>query len=133
MADLQLQDTESTREMTDAELGVPSPSDAVYTIRPLTKAVFREKTRKHTAAFADRRSGQKETKWDAVTDDLLDYALVSWKNIRYKGELVPCTRENKALLDAVRSQALLDAAGMGEVQEASERRKESFREPASVV
>ncbi len=134
---VQLMDADATREVKDSELpNVPDGDEkTIYTVRSITKATYREVTKRHTKKVVSKRDRGmvEETNWQAVSDDLLDYALVGWTCVVLRGDPVPCTMEYKALLDSVRSQALLDAAGIGQVEAAAAQRKASFREPAHVA
>ena len=64
--------------------------------------------------------------------DLIDYVLVDWKGVNHQGKPFPCTRENKALLDAVRRNALLGAAGLNQAR-VQEVRDQSFRKSGEVL
>ena len=132
-----LLDENNTREIKDADLPIPDTDQkTVYTIRDITKAKYREFIKRHTKKVTSRQRGMvDETDFQKVSDDLLDYALVAWKGVTLPGSTddAPCIWENKARLDSVRSAAILDAAGIGQVEEASEQKKASFREPAPVA
>jgi hypothetical protein len=132
---VKLIDEEGTRWVKDTELGIPDgDAETSYEIRQISKAKYRSVNKAHTRPVINKRTHRKEDETDlqAASDELLDFALVNWKGITYRGTQVPCTTENKALLDTVRATAILDAAGIGEVEEAPEQRKASFRQPAAV-
>ena len=134
---VQLQSDDKTRDVKDSELpGVPDgDKNTVYTIRDITKAKYREVIRRHTKKVANRhtRAMVEETDQQAVADELLDWALVGWKGITLHGEEMPCMPQYKAMLDSVRSAAILDAAGIGQVEEGAAQRQASFREPSHVA
>lgn len=132
---VQLLDENTTREVKDSDLPIPDGDPGtVYTIRDLTKAKYREVIKRHTKKVTSRQRGMvDETDFQKVADDLLDHALVEWQGVTLNGSPVPCTWENKARLDSVRSAAILDAAGIGQVEEAPAQKKASFREPATVA
>jgi hypothetical protein len=132
---VQLLDENTTREIKDSELPIPDGDpETVYTIRDLTKKTYREVIKRNTKKVTSRQRGMvDETDFQKVADELLDHALVEWRGVTLNGSPVPCTWENKARLDSVRSSAILDAAGIGQVEEAPAQKKASFREPASVA
>jgi hypothetical protein len=133
---VQLMDENATREVKDSELPIPDGDpNTVYVIRSITKAKYRQVIKRHTRPVPDKQSRRMvdQTDAQAVSDDLFDYALADWRGVTLHGQPVPCTPEHKALLDSVRTSAILDAAGIGAVEEAAAQRKESFREPANVA
>lgn len=133
---VQLLDDSATREVKDSELPIPDGDpNTIYVIRSITKGKYREVIRRHTRQVPDKQSRKMvdQTDYTAVSDDLFNYALADWRGVTLNGEPVPCTDETRAMLDSVRTSAILDVAGIGAVQEAPERKKESFREPASVA
>ena len=125
----------ATWTVKDSQIIANGDKETSYTLRALTKSVYREITRRHTRKVPNKatRSMQDETDNEAAADDLLDYALVDWSGVVANGMLVPCSTENKHLLDPQRQAAILDAAGINQIQEAPARKAESFREPADVV
>jgi hypothetical protein len=133
---VQLLDEGKTRDVKDSDLPIPDGDpNTVYTIREITKATYRKFIKDHTKKVPNRqtRGMVEETDFQAVSDDLLDWALVKWSGVTLGGVEVSCTSENKALLDTVRSSAILDIAGIGQVEEGPALRKASFRESESVA
>lgn len=133
---LELLDPDARIDVKDSDLtGVTDGDpDTIYTLRPIGIEDHREIVKKNTHDELDRRSHQKikVTNWHAVADDVLDFVLVAWKGIRFRGADVPTVREYKLKLDYVRKQALSDLAGMNQVAREPEVRAESFRQPADV-
>lgn len=129
---LNLKTLEAVDEVNDSDLVPEGDRETSYKIRHITIEKNREVVREHTKKVPNRRTHQPDnvTDWEAVGDALLDYALVDWSGVVANGKSVPCTTENKMLLDGVRRAALLERAGMNEVQAAPERREQSFRAPA---
>jgi len=131
---VQLLDSDERREVSDAALiGVTDGDpETVYVIRSIGIDEHRAIAKRHTTEILDRRSHQKvpETNYHAVVDDVLDFVLVDWRGILFRGQPVPCERAYKLKLDYVRKQALSDLAGMNQIQRAPEVRAESFRQPA---
>lgn len=123
----------------DADLpGVPDPDkDATYTLRPITKERHREleKTCTTWVVTAEKRGQQTEPVLDtaALTDALLDYALLSWTGVIYEDAPLPCVTEHKLKLDGIRTVGLIRLARSNQVQRAPEVHAESFREPAGVL
>lgn len=111
----------------DTELkGVVDPDPEVsYQLRVITREVNREIANRHKPTIVGR-----EADLDAMLDDLIDYALVSWSGFVADGVQAPCTRENKLQLDAARKNALVVRAGSN--RRAPEVRAASFSEPANV-
>jgi hypothetical protein len=131
---VRLQD-ESTWIVKDSEIIADGDAKTTYTLRSITKQVYRDITKKHTKKISNRttRAMEDRTDWEAASDDLLDFALVDWSGVTSGKEEAPCTRENKNFLDPRRQQAILEAAGLNQIEEAPARKAESFREPADVV
>lgn len=127
---------DSTRPVKDSELPIPDGDpNTTYFIRSITKHKYREVFKKHTKRVPDKQSRAMvdQTNSTAVADELFNYALADWSGVTLHGEPVPCNDETRAMLDSVRTAAILDVAGIGAVQGAPEQKKESFREPASVA
>lgn len=123
---LQLLEEDKRIEVIDSALPDVTDGDpeTVYTVRQIPPEVNRSLGKRHTTTPINRRTGQRETVVDheALLDDLVDYAIVSWSGILLKGEPAPCTRENKLLLDFTRKTGLLSVAGLNQVN-----REDSFR------
>lgn len=122
----------------DADIpGVPDPDkDATYTLRPIAKEQQRAIETANTHwEVTNKRGQEKEPVLDvgALTDDLLDYALLSWTGIIYEGQPLPCVREHKLKLDNVRTMGLLRVARSNPIERAPEVHAASFREPAGVL
>lgn len=130
-----LQNPSETWTVKDSEIIADGDKDTTYTLRALTKVKYREVIRRHTRKVPNRatRAMEDQTDHEAVSDELLDYALVDWTGVVAGGVTAPCTTENKNILDPRRQSAILDAAGLNQIQEAPARKAESFREPADVV
>jgi len=127
---LQLTRQGDTITVKDSELGVaPSDADTSYTVQLLTRATYREIAHRHTKKRPNRRTGQMEdvTDWEAVSDDLIDYIVQGWDGVLDNGAPAPCSRENKLKLDGGRTTALMDVAGLSQIQSASEVKASSFR------
>ncbi len=119
--------------ITDAQLGVPDgDKDTTYTLRPLTRAVYKQIIKKNTSKKASRRGIEEVTDWVTVSEELLDYALVGWAGILWKGEPAPCELTMKLQLDPTRASAILEHAGLSQVKEVAEERGASFRGAADV-
>lgn len=130
---LELTNDGDTITVTDESLGVANGTpDVTYTLRLLTRKVYREIAARHTRKVPDRRTRQMsdDTDFEAVGEDLLDYVLVGWSGVNLKGEPAPCERDLKLKLDGTRTQAILEVAGMSRVQVSSP--QESFRGAADV-
>lgn len=129
-----LQDQSKTWEVKDSDLIDGGDKDTSYTLRFITKEKYREVIRRHTRRVANKQRGMEErTEWEAVSDDLLDYALVAWKGVKAGAADAPCTADYKNMLDTRRQSAILEAAGWNQIEEAPAQRAASFREPESVV
>lgn len=133
---VELLDPDGQIEVKDSDLQniVGGDPGTVYVLRPIGIDDHRQITKARTRDELDRRSHQKiqVTDWNAVADDVLDFVLVGWRGIRFRGADVPCERAYKLKLDYVRKQALSDLAGMNQVVREPEVRAESFRQPADV-
>ena len=131
---LQLFDPDERRDVVDADLPgvVDGDRETVYVIRPIGVDDHRAIVKRNTKQVIDRASHQKVpmTDYGAVNDDVLDFILVEWRGVLFRGEPVPCERVHKVKLDPVRRQALADVAGMNQIARAPEVRAESFRESA---
>jgi hypothetical protein len=105
--------------------------ETTYTLRVVPPAVYTDIQKRHTKKVINRVTHRREDVVDqeAVTEDLIDYLLVSWTGVIYKRDRspVPCTRETKlACITGPRMVGLLKAASINEV-EAAESRASSFR------
>jgi hypothetical protein len=131
---LELKTDDDITTVSDADLVAGGDPETSYDIRHITPQKHREIVKQNTKKVPNRRSHAMEevTDWVALQDALVDYAIAKWTGIVYKGQPLPCERENKLRLDAGRRMAILDRAGMNEVQAAPERRSESFPEGAEV-
>jgi hypothetical protein len=136
---LDLRQADDTITVTDSDLDeVFSPdTETTYTLRTLTSDKVRELRKPYVKTEFDKRTHRPverpltEDEYAAYTLDLLDYALCAWTGVHYHGEPVACSRDHKALLDAVRRNALLALAGMNRSTPAAEAaRLASFRQPA---
>lgn len=130
---LKLQKDDATITVKDDDLGVPNgDAEVTYTVRTLTREKYKEIIAGQTKRKPNPRTRAMEdvTDWAAVSEDLIDYALVGWTGILWEGEPAPCEREMKLRLDAARAAALLDRAGTNQLAEAVERKTQSFRAPA---
>lgn len=127
---IQLMSDDDRITVTDAELmGASGDAETIYTLRPLTREVYKRVAKAHTKQAPNRHSRQMEEKVDmvAVHEDLLDHALVSWTGLLWNGEPAPCEREFKLRLDGLRVSSLLERAGMSQVVAAEVDRRDSFR------
>ncbi len=126
---LVLKSTDDRQTLTDAELIPDGAKDVMYVLRHLTTEQHREIVRSNTKKVPNKRTHQMEDRvdWEAVSDDLLDYVLTEWSGVVANDAPLPCTRAHKLLLDGPRKTAMLELAGMNEVQATPERRAESFR------
>lgn len=117
----------------DLELTIKADKDAVYWVRPITVTVYRELFKANTRKVINKQMHRKEDETDrqALSDAMLDYAIVKWEGIISRGQPVPCTLEHKLRLPAEVQAALVDLAQSG--QQTPEARAESFREPADVL
>ncbi len=109
-----IQDGE-TITVQDADLGAPNADAEVsYQVKLISRDVYRTAIAKHTKTIPNRTTRQLEkvTDWDAVGEDLLDYALVGWAGINLKGQPAPCERAHKLAIGLDRAKALLDLAGV---------------------
>jgi len=70
----------STSKPFRGENGDPS---VVITLRPISQGKYREVTADHTERLLNKKSRAMEevTDWDAVQDDLVIWAIQSWKGI----------------------------------------------------
>jgi hypothetical protein len=135
---LELKDESDTWTITDADV-MPDggDKDTVYTVRRLTLDKHREITKLHTKKANYRKPERPDI--PKIQDALFDYVLVDWKGVVKHGQPVPCVWEHKRLIDIGRRVALLDEAGLNEIEKASAakeeeegERQESFR-PTAVV
>ena len=98
-----------------------------YVVRQIPPEVSKAMGKRHK----QKRNGPVQDV-DALIDDLVDYAVMSWSGVLMNGEPVACTREHKLLLDLGRKRALIALAARNRVSR-TEVREASFREPANVV
>ena len=129
---LKLTADNETIDITDAALVSDGDPDTTYVVRMLTRHQQSELIKKHTTKRPNKATRQMEsvTDWEAVGEDQLDAALVGWQGVMWEGQPAPCTKELKLRLDILRAKALLDLAGVNQVQAVAEQRAESFRAPA---
>ncbi|MBW2606144.1 MAG: hypothetical protein JRD05_00765 [Deltaproteobacteria bacterium] len=73
--------------------------ESFFILRRFDSAVYRRIEKKHTTKKKNFRSGETIATVDdhAVNEDLLDYMITGWGNIKSPttGEDVPCERSNK--------------------------------------
>jgi hypothetical protein len=109
----------------DSELLENGDKDTSYTIRKLTPEAQREIVKRNTRPGNFRKGDT--VNWQKVQDDQIDYIVEDWTGIKAGAEAAPCTRANKLLLDPVRKVALIDRAGLQEIEAVEADRQESFR------
>lgn len=83
--------------------------DTTFHVRRVPAGVTRDAMRRHTRKRRDRGQQIDEIDYIAVAEDILDYAVLGWENVRHPitGEDVPCSRETKlALPDSVQGEIL---------------------------
>jgi hypothetical protein len=122
-----------TITVTDADLVAGGDPDTTYQLQLMTRHDYRALVHKNTTKKPNPRSRAMEdvTDMEALGDDLVDFVLQGWSGvIDDSGADAPCTRENKLTLDAGRTQAMQDRAGVSQVQRSDEGRAESFRSPS---
>jgi len=122
-----LRDTEQIT-VKDSDLLDGGDPETVYTLRKLTPSVQRKIVREFTKQGNYKRA--ESVDWNAVRDAQVDYIILSWTGINdpRTGKPADCTRENKIDgLDEVRKSALVDKAGLADVQAVETARGESFR------
>lgn len=134
---LKLIDPDEPFTVTDVSLGVgDGDTDTSYTLRPLTRDVWREIKKRHTTRVRNKRTGALDTEidWEAFNDDLLDHVVIGWSGVVLShGEPAPCTRDLKLRgLDSARCAALLDVAGLNRVEAAEADAGDSFRRAGGV-
>jgi len=120
--------------VTETELGIRTPDpDAVYTLRPITTAVARDVTAKHTRKVPNARTHRLEDVPDqnAINDAFLDHAIASWTGVIADGSPSPCDLAHKLQLPIDVQVAILERAQMGLVT--PEAQAASFRESAPVL
>lgn len=129
---IRLIDEDEQFTLTDVDLmGQDGDKDTSYTLRQISTDTQDAIQKKHTKEVWDRKTHMKVKEVDglALADALIDYVLVDWKGVVYRGQPVPCVLEYKKRLDAVRRTQMLERAGVNQVtDEASPR--ETFRETA---
>jgi hypothetical protein len=114
----------------DSDLMKDGDPETTYILQPLSRDIYKKVVRQCTSKDKlNRRTRQmeEETDWAAVSESLIDYALVEWSGILFDGKPAPCTREMKLRLDVTRAQALLDRAGMSEIETVAENKDATFR------
>lgn len=118
----------------DTDLVANGDPETSYGLRHITLDKHREFVKQRTKQVPNRRTHQfdKDIDWDAVSDDVFDYVLTSWTGITDEGAAVPCEWEYKKRLDGVRRIAIMEKAGMNEIQQIREHRADSFRPFAAV-
>lgn len=126
---LEIRDDDAIIDVTDAELVADGDKETVFKLRTITLDKNREIVKRHTRKVPNKRTHQMDDKvdWESVTDDLLDWAISEWSGVMAHGQPLPCTISNKKRLDGVRRTAILERAGMNDVQLAPEDREDSFR------
>lgn len=74
--------------------------DSVFHLRRFTSAQYRQIEKRHTKKYWKRGQQVVEVDEDAVNNDILDYIITGWENIKHpkSREDVPCTIENKIAL-----------------------------------
>lgn len=115
----------------DSDLLDGGDSETTYTLRKLTPSQQRKFVKANTRDGNYKRAEQ--VNWNAVRDDQVDYILVAWTGVvdPRTGKAAECSRANKIDgLDEVRKSALVDKAGLAEVQAIEESRDASFRPTA---
>ena len=131
---LELLTDDQTFEVCDTDLeNIQGKADAdvFYTIRPVPLALNRQTQKKHTKVTRPNGIREEVFDRDAFLDDLIDYALVSWRGILLNGKPAECSRDNKIRgLDFPRKLALLALAGINRTVEATEAKVHSFRDVA---
>lgn len=130
---VKLTKTGDTITVTDADLVAGGDPNTTYMLQLVTRHDYRELVRKNTTKKPNPRSRAMEdvTDMEALGDDLVDFVLQGWSGVvDDSGADAPCSRENKLLLDAGRTQAMQDRAGVSQVQQGDEGRAESFRRPS---
>ncbi len=119
-------DDDATFDVKETELGLDqADAGATYTLRPLTRDVVKRFVKAHTS----RVRNEERMNNAAFNEDCLDYCIVAWRGIRdiRTKEDAPCTREWKLRLDGFVSQALMQRAGVNQLQADEADRLESFR------
>lgn len=70
--------------------------------RRFSSETLKQIRKRHTKHSRNRQTGMMtpETDEDAVNDDLIDYIITGWDNVKSPttGDAVPCNRENKLKL-----------------------------------
>jgi hypothetical protein len=124
-----------TITVTDADLVSGGDPGTTYMLQLMTRHDYRELVRKNTTRKPNPRTRGMEdvTDMEALGDDLVDFVLQGWSGVvDDDGADAPCTRENKLLIDAGRTQAMQERAGVSQVQTGDEGRAESFRSASDV-
>jgi hypothetical protein len=112
----------------DSDLLDGGDPDTTYTLRKLTPSAQRRIVKANT-----KRGNYKNAEsvdWHAVRDEQVDHILIAWSGVMdpRTGKAAECTRANKIDgLDEVRKSALVDKAGLADVQAVEEARTASFR------
>lgn len=125
---LKLLSDEDRIAVVDAELVEDGDPATSYTLRKMTPLTQRQIIKKNTKAGNYKRGETIDSY--GVMDDQLDHVLIAWTGVTLDGRDVPCTRENKLLLDAYRIQKLLERALVADVVALEDARSASFRPTA---
>lgn len=119
--------------VTDKDLGI-GDAETGYVLKPITREVYKRIRQDNTKRMPNRQTRGMEdvTDWEAFSEDLLDYTIESWSGVLVGGEPAPCDRDHKLALDLMCATALMNRAGLNDVEREGERKAESFRPPSSV-
>ena len=123
-------------EVHDTDLGLPDGDpDTVYILRPLTTEAHRDIVKQFTTYVLNKGTHQREPKRDddAIVDAMYDYVLVDWRGIVDSAhQPVPCTPAAKRGLGTVIRAALLERAGLNQIESVEVAEASSFRGPREV-
>jgi hypothetical protein len=116
----------------EKELIADGDPDVSYQIRPISVKTYRRISEEKTTLVLNRRTHRKDSETDhtAVSDALLDFALVGWKGIESApGVAAPCTVDAKLALPGILITAIVEYATQtgGAHGRSPEERRESFR------
>ncbi len=132
---IRLIDEDEQFTITDLELmGSDGDKDTAYTLRQVSTDTQDAYTKKFTKESFDRKTHMRVKEIDglALADALIDYVLVDWTGVIFKGQPVPCTLTFKKRLDAARRTLMLERAGVNQRTEEAKTPAETFREPEGV-
>jgi len=89
--------------------------DSTFTLRRVPDDLARRTFKRHTPRAKPGR--EPETDFFGVTNDVLEYAITGWSNIKQPvtKEDVPCTAENKLRLPATVKADIMDAIDQGDI------------------